>query len=298
MAQSMEFLTQNLFWDQKGYVVHLLTNAKSRPPGDDYLNLSTVEKLIYLKYYLEADGGVILGLCKSLLERGELTRTELLSTPLIDEIFIDVWESYRLLSTDLRQKVALREKVRKIRTNPYTRKTRIHKALAHVEPLVDLGLAVRNQTKTEVSFTPKKGMRSSPVAVLVECLGDIPNLERLFSEDKQFLISSDIYELSCQPFSQAQLSEQLRELILKTYSLLQTSPSGLVPIFVISDVACSKMLADHRVLPGPDCIRDELEKMKRECPSDVHFHVDMHGRKDFVVFSKNLIKDSLVGDYD
>jgi hypothetical protein len=99
MAQSFGFITSNMFWGWRGHAINILLEDTQREKIDDFLDLTAAEKILFLKYYLEADGATILEICKKLSSKGKISRNELLSTDFIDQIFINIWETYRQLTT-------------------------------------------------------------------------------------------------------------------------------------------------------------------------------------------------------
>ena len=294
MAQSFGFITRNMFWDWRGHAINILLDETTKEEPDDFLRLTSAEKVIYLKYYMEADGATILEICKKLNSKGKISRNELLSTEFIDQIFIYIWETYRQLTDDLRQKVQLRENIQKLRLKSYTYKTRIHKALAHIEPLVDLDLIARKEVKHEIIFTPKTIESYSPMDRLTQELDSIETLEKRFSEHQHFKIISNIYNLNSIDYDPDLHSELLRKEMLRTYLKARTEPSKMASIAIISDIISTKMLSEKGILIERLDIEKELDRLKSKNPRDIHFHVDMNGKKSFIVFSDELCNTAVM----
>lgn len=291
MAQSFGFLTSNMFWDWKGHALNIILEENPRNDPKDYLKLTLLEKILYLKYYLEADGATILEFCKRFMPKGNISRNELLSTDFIDRIFIDIWETYRQLTTDLRQKTQLRQNIQELRSRHYTFKTRIHKALAHVEPLVDFDLIERKKENNEILFSRRIINGYAPMDKLVEELKTIEYMELRFAKFQYFRIISDIYTLKPMQYDPQNDSKILREEILRTYLKARTEPSHMAPIMVVTDVVCAKLLVQKGILIERTHIENELERMKSDYSRDIHFHVDMQGKKAFIVLSDRLYKE-------
>jgi hypothetical protein len=277
-----------MFWDWKGHALNIIVKETPRNKPADYLELTFIEKILYLKYYLEADGATILEICKRLMTKGIITRQELLSTDFIDRTFINIWETYRQLTTDLRQKVKLKENIQKLRTDPYTFKTRIHKALAHIEPLVDFDFLERKEEKNEILFIRKNGNVSPPLDRLVQELNNIQNMELRFNKFQHFEIISNIYSLKPIRYNSQIHSKLLRMEIITNYLKARTEPSRMASIALISDVVSAKLLGEKGILIEQPQIEKELERLKSEYLPDVHFHVDMRGKKAFIVISDRL----------
>ncbi len=288
MAQSFGFITKNMFWSWKGRAINILLEESPREQLDDYLDLTPAEKILYLKYYLEADGATILEICRRLRSRGKISRNELLSSDFIDQIFIDVWETYRQLSLDLTQKVRLRGNIQKLKSRPYTFKTRIHKALTHVVPLVDFDFIERREERNEIIFVPKSSDSSSPMDKLTQELDTIETMEWRFSKFQHFEIIGNIYDLEPVGYDSDSHTDLLRENIIKTYIKARTEPSRMASIAVISDVISAKFLAKKGILIERPDIERELDRLKSNHSPDVHYHIDKGGEKAFIVLSDRL----------
>ena len=294
MAQSFGFITRNMFWDWRGHVINILLDETKKEEPADFLKLTYTEKIIYLKYYMEADGATIIEICKKLNSKGRISRSELLSSEFIDQIFIDIWETYRQLIDNLSQKTQLRENIRKLRSKSYTYKTRIHKALAHIEPLVDFDLVARTEVKHEIIFSPKFTKNYSPMDRLTQELDSIETLEKRFSEYQHFKIISNIYNLNSIDYNPELHSELLYKEMLRTYLKARTEPSRMASIAIISDVISAKMLSGKRILIERPDIEKELNRLKSKNTRDVHFHVDMNGKKSFIVLSDELCNTAVM----
>jgi hypothetical protein len=291
MAQSFGFLTRNMFWDWKGHAINILLNETSRESPDDFLNLTLSEKVLYLKYYLEADGATILEICKRIKSSKRVSRQELLSTDFIDNIFIDIWEEYRMIATDLRQKVELRENIRKLKSHPYTYKTRIHKALSHIEPLIDFDLIERTEEKNEIFFSPKTINEYTYIDALIGQLSTISRMEELFSKFYHFEIIANALNLTVSKFISNKHSEPLRKEIVKIYLKARNEPYKMASISIISDVISATFLSEKRILISRNNVEQELDMIKKDHPGKMNYHVDMSGKKAFVVFSDALVED-------
>lgn len=290
MAQSLGFLTKNMFWDDNGRAIAILLDETPRSAPSDYLRLTLTEKILYLKYYLEADGAVILEISKGLKEKGRMSRQELLSTNFIDHVFLDIWETYRQLTTDLRQKVQLKENIRMLRSKPYTKKTRLHKTLAHIDPLVDLDLVERLEEKNEISFCPKTRNSFAPIDVLIAELETVENMETYLSKSRYFKLISKIYNMEAIVYDPKNHSEILNDMIFSTYRKARTEPSQMASIAVMSDFIGAKLLADKAMIIERPQLEAQLDSLKAEIKRGVYFHVDMQGRKAFVVFDDKLFE--------
>lgn len=291
MAQSFGFITKNMFWNWKGHTINLLLDETNREKSDDFLKLTSAERLLYLKYYLEADGATILEISKWLCSKGIISRNELLTKDYIDQIFIDIWSRYRELTDDLRQKTSLRQNIEKLRSKPYTFKTRIHKALAHIEPLVDFLLIDRKEEKKGIFFVPKVANGILPIERLTREMNDIDAMEARFSRHQYFEIISHLYGMNPIGYDPEIHSGLLSKEIVKSYLKARIEPSNMASIATISDFISVRILQENGILIERLQIENELNKLKTNFDSDIRFHSDMSGKRAFVIFSDKFCKD-------
>ena len=112
----------------------------------------------------------------------------------------------------------------------------------------------------------------------------------LFSHSKSehFEIINSIYNLNAVDYNPKKHSEILYGEIFKIYLKARTEPTKMVSLAMISDVISAKFLAQKRILTNRIHIEMELDRLKTNYPRDVHYHVDMSGKKAFVVLSDQL----------
>lgn len=292
MAQSFGFLTQNCFWDWRGHVISALVLERTKI--DDYLKLTLEEKVIFLKYYLEADGGAILELCKRLLQKKEITRDEFLKSNIIDQVFIATWEAYKKQTTDLRERVELSTNIRELKAKPYTYKTRIHKALFHLVPLVDLDLISRIEEQNEIRFLVKEQNGQCYMQNLVNELSTIEKMESRFSHCEFFDIIGKTYNLPFESYHEPLHFNSLIEELLELYKLVRSEPTQLASIPVMADIISTRFLVNRKIMIEKLQIEKALDTLKLNHPTDIHFHVDKYGKKSFVVISNKLLAANLI----
>jgi len=288
MAQSFGFITQNMFWDWKGRAIVLILDITPRKKPAEYLKLTSEEEILYFKYYLEADGAAILEICKLFEKIGQISRKNLLSNDFIDQIFINIWGTYKLLTSDLRQKVYLKDNIQKLKSRPYTFKTRIHKALTHIESLVEFGFFDRIENKNEIIFVPRYKNGKLTIKRLINELETVEKMEKRFSKFEHFEIIKNIHCLDAKSFDPEIHSNLLWNEIIKTYKKAFTEPSKMASISILSDVISTKFLSSNKILIKKPDIENELISLKSKYPHDINFHVDKAGKKAYVVFSEKL----------
>lgn len=293
MAQALGFITQNCVWDWRGLATAHIVRNYPRERIDQYLNLMDEERTIYFKYFLESDGAALLEIGKRLLSWGPISRSDLMSPDraIINTAFIEVWEAYRNLTTDMRIRMELAANIKEQRARPYTRKTLIHKAHGHVFPMVDMGLLERTKSgANEVQFTPVPKSGVPFLQNLVNALQSIERMEQRFSQDEYFQIYAETFNIEYESFANEKHGTQLMNEIKATYRELQPSSPAFVSIPAIADVIGTRMINRKRILIERTNVERTLDRAKIDHSKDIHFHVDKAGRRTFLSISDSFLK--------
>lgn len=293
MAQALGLITQNCVWDWRGLATSRIVRDYSRNNVDQYLSLIPEERTIYFKYLLESDGAALLEIGRILLSWGPISRSDLLSpqNAIINTAFIQVWEAYRSLTTDMRLRMELATNIKEQKTKPYTYKTLVHKAQGHILPMVDLGLLGRAKSETnEVQFTPVPVTNTSCLQNLVNALQDIETMEDRFSQDQYFEIYAETFGIKCQKFATDIHADILMNEIIAVYRELQPYSPSFVSIPAIADVISARMINRERILIQRPDVERALDRAKAEYSRDLHFHVDKGGRRTFLSISDSFLR--------
>lgn len=294
MAQALEFLTLNCNWDWRGFATAKILEEIDKSNLHSLLYLSEIEKVIYLKYFLEADGAAILEFSKVINNLKTVTRNNLLSNLRgeMNQVFINIWESYKHLSSDLKDKMNMTENIRNLKNKRdlegwgYTYKTLIHKVQGHIFPLVDMGILTRKKLENnEVIFSTILENGKNYVGNLIKELESIEKMEYRFSRFEFFSIIANIFELNYRNYDQAKDFKLVSELIVNTYHSVKDQLTKLSSIAVISDIISTKLLVHYNVLLERPQIESIMIEIKNLNPLSLHFHVDKYGNKAFVVIS-------------
>jgi len=244
---------------------------------------------------LESDGAVLLHIGKRLLSLGAISRSDLLSpeNALISTCFVEVWEAYRSLTTDMQLRMELATNIKEQKARPYTYKTLVHKAQGHILPMVDLGLLARTKSGTnEVLFTPLPRSRPSYLHNLVSALQNVETMEERFSRDEYFQIYAETFNIKYESFSNEKHSGQLLNEIKSVYRELQPSSPSFVSIPAIADIISTRMINRRRILVERTHVERTLDRAKIDYSRDLHFHVDKAGRRTFLSISDSFLNSA------
>lgn len=289
MAQKFDFLTANCFWNWKGWVINAL--ARQEPPTmpDEYLTLTPYERVMYLRYYLESQGALILEFAKLFLEHESLSYKELSHDRYVEDIFLAIWQGYLPLAQQLRYRVELKDKIAKMkRRRSYKPDTRPHKFRPIIEPLRDFRFLIETDDNV---YSPVQLEAKVPLQVLVDELQDFEQVEIRFKRFDYYAIIAKCLE----PVAGEQTTtddEQLEAYIGDAYNHVKQGGTGLASINAIVDVVSVRLLCDFGQVVSRQRIIDVLETRRAENPYQVRFHVNRRGERAYVVIAPEAFTQS------
>lgn len=291
MARRFEFLRENMTWDWRGHVINGILQYLNKTETKDinsFLELVKLEKIIYLKYYLEADGAVILQLAKQIKEYGEISKNDLSKT--IHLLFREIYEEYIGLSNNFQKRIGLKERLKKIpKEKGYDQDTVHHKIKPHIYPLIDLGILSNPEIKNgDEIYRPVVYNKLSAIELLLQELNDFQEMEKRFNNYEYFQIIGKILNLKAADFTIESHSDIIRRTLKRGYLLLKENVTQMAYIDALVDWCCAKMLAEDNIVIGKQSVCDFIEQTWREKPQSIRYHVDYRGRKSYVIFSEVL----------
>ena len=288
--QQLGFLTSNLSWSWKGHVVRMLTTCNADSDPRAFLELSPAEQVIYLKYYLEGDGAILIALAREMLSRGSLTEEDLVQTDLLEQALRGIWKEYLDLSTNLTERVELKQKLQR---QKYDSSTRRHKTYPHLIPLEDMGLVVRSELDEGDIFAPAVFDGRTPLQYLVERFPTIRDLETAVNRGEHCAILADVMFAGHRQFSQQQDLTALMRTTFENYRKLRDSGAAIYPIDAITDASYAQMLANQGVLVTRQDIDGLFADLQEHHPQEVRFHVNRLGLPAYIVVADELVDQIL-----
>ena len=288
--EQLGFLTSNLFWSWKGYVIRSLAPCDSDVETSAFLDLSPAEKIVYLKYYLEGDGAILISLARELVSREVLTEDDLVQTDLLERCLQGIWQEYLDLSTNISDRVRLRHKLLR---QKYDKSTRRHKTYPHLIPLEDMGLVTRERVNGRDVFCPATSDGMTPLQIMVEAFQTIRELEDSIDRSEHCSILSCMLFPSQRRFSQQQDLAILMRTVMEIYRVLRSNGIAIHPIDAITDICYAQMLYRQQILVTRRDIDGALADLQTRHPKEVRFHVDRLGRPAYIVVDDGLVDSFL-----
>ena len=290
MAVKFGLLTENFFWSWKGHVINV--TCEKEKSQNNYFELDFTEKIVYLKYYLEADGAMLLNLGQQILENPKgISTKDFFEKPFIDVAFQTIIKSYLELTGDLARRTELRRKLGGLEAKNYKPYTRRHKLLPRLIPLEDLGLLTREITGEGETFLPLKQDKKIPLKILVCDLGNIETMEQRFKRDEYFNIIANTICDNVRVFHSDEHDALLFKEIAYAYRKLRDTGVAVYSLHAIKDIVCTRMLANHSIILGREYIIQLLQQLQKDRPYDVRFHVDRQGRSAYLIISEKLLEE-------
>lgn len=284
--QQLGLLTSNLFWAWRGHVVRILTPCDAEADARAYLPLSRPEQIIYLKYYLEGDGAILIALARELIARGSLSEKELVHSDLLERVLKAIWDQYLNLSTNITERVELRHRIQRENYDPTTRR---HKTYPHLVPLEDMGLLARHEADDGDTFTAVVNDNRTPLQSLVEGFPTISDLETAITQGDHTTVIAEVMCKRYRQFSDQDDRHILMRTSLENYRKLRASGAPIYPLDAITDATYAQMLADRAVLVNRRHIDKLFRDLQAKHPQQVRFHVDRFGLPAYVIVADDLV---------
>ena len=293
------FLLDNMIWSWKGHVINAVIQYLNKHSDDTsvYFSLERIERIAYLRYFLETEGALILKLAERFAIEGKLTYSYLKSD--IRNIFREIYEDYHDMAPDFRSRIRIKEMFKetqrrlKRKEQGYDPGTLAHKIKPHIQALSDLHLLSIDKKDGEEIYKPYLYKGVSPFDVLIETLCNLKQMEELFSTstDGYYSIIAQALNLNPNRYFAEIHEEILKQTFLYGYKIMKDKVTGMADIDALIDWSCIKLLSEENVLATRKDIEEFLHKMRQINPSSVRYHVDGKGRIAYLILElENDIK--------
>jgi hypothetical protein len=283
------FLLNNMIWSWKGHVINTVINYLGKNHNNDLASLTELtklEKICYLRFFLETEGAIFLKLADRFTKTGELSSLYLRDN--IQDIFKEIYQEYIDIAPDFRTRIRIKEMFGEMKSKrPYDKSTLAHKIKPHIQALADLGLLSVDKKDGEYSYNPINIGKTSTFAIIQNKLNNIQNMESMFSNDDYYPLIAEIYNLTPIPYSEDQ-SNLLKDTISFGYNAMRNPVTHMADINALIDWCCIKMLSEHSILVEKSHIESFLNKVRKISPSKIQYHVDGKGRVAYLVFQESL----------
>jgi len=290
--RGFQFVFDNMTWSWKGNVINAILTSLNKTYEDNvnsFYDLTKLERLAYLRFYLETEGAFILKIASLLKERGQVTYGFLADN--IEKILQTILKEYLDASADFstRRKIQdiLREmqKQTKSDTGDYDKSTKRHKVVSHLEAMEDLGLIVANEDNHDVIY---KSASVNDVEVLHRLslrLQTILEMEHVFVTDGYFDVIATALNLTPTRYTGSLHCEILKNRLITGYRIMRNKATGIADIEAITNWCCITMLSDDNLLVTKRDIQTFLDDLRKEKPGSIGYHVDGKGNISYLTIS-------------
>lgn len=284
LALRMELLHRDYHWKPKGQVINAIAKFLDR------LDLS--DRIAYLKYHLEADGGAIIHLMKKVREIGTLERSPFLLERGWESVLKDMVEAYLTEVLEPEQRYKLRQ-ILEGAEKGFTKHTREHRLNPRTETLVDLDILKRD-TKNRVTYYPNSINGEDTVKKFTEIFTDLNSLEDALSSDGNFFsLVSNLYGLSNKRINKEKEFKWLSTEIVNVYDLIRDDSFRLASLDALRDIVCINSLVTRKKICEWKDVDDIIQKMHDKSEKDLHYHMDDWGKISYITMtSKHVNKNS------
>jgi len=278
------FLRDNMIWSWKGHVINTVLcyiDKKESNDLDIFYELSLIEKICYLKYFLETEGAIILKLAEKFQKMGKVSYSYFKDN--IQDIFKEIFEEYMDIAPDFRSRIKIKETYNLVKIKErYDQSTLSHKIKPHIQALEDLGI-IKKQNDSEIYTSV-----GNSIPIIINNLLNIQNMENIFDKDEYFSLIAQIYNLPYILYSYETHNEVLKETFSYGYQIMRDKTTGLADIDALIDWCRIKMLSVNNILVRKRDVKDILNKIRLHYPSKIRYHLNGKGKISYLVLSEPL----------
>jgi len=297
LALKLGLLEKDMHWAARGHVINYASppldvmgttiretsqNLKKskRPFRHATLPLGEKESVIFLKYYLDADGAFLITFLKELGSGIDLS--EFLDSKGLESIFLQVVELYLSRVFDIRPRLRLR-KLTRYAERGYSRHVRSHKLVPRLEVLTDLHIL-------EKKITADRAIRYEPMdpvlRIFLDQFSDPLTLNIALKKD-YFERASTLYGLNTRGKASSDL---LINAILKSYEIVRDETFRLAHLDAIRDITCLDLLFSDNKLCEWEDVNRAIEDLHQKSERDIRYHVNDMGVISYITITNDFIR--------
>ena len=286
LAHKLNVIGSNNVWTENGHLVNLVATVGDRQWTDE-LTLTVDETLLHFRLFLEADGAALVFLAKLLLSERQLPTKGSDWNDLATDMFLAIYANYLAVTNPTADRMALRSKIDRLRSERYRGKSGAHKLFLHLQTLHRLGLVQRVSASYGRQYSASDESRAR-LERLIAAIPDVLALERVVEGDRQIEIAAQVYGLH-RPHEMLSPSEALRHLLPSYLRVVGTGVAicPLAPIIEATQV--SLLTSTSHLLRYADFIALLREAQPLHL-RDIRFHQDRRGNAAFLKLSDDLIR--------
>jgi hypothetical protein len=272
-ARGMGLLTRGWSLTGRGKAVAWLNHGA---PAGTSKELSREVVAILLKYYLEADGALMLRLLQIVFERG-LDQAEFTRDDSVEQTILAVLNAYLSIEANLWERTRLKQQIRTVERG-YKRETRPHKIGPHLIPLVHFGLISREATATGSRFFVMREQRER-LGTFLEALQSVEALEESIESSSLTGIVGKLLE------ARDSRAIEIGAVLAEAYEAVSEDVGGLAELATLREVVWAWAIGRGVLLPA-EAIDEFIQENVHAMPRLMKYHVDRRGDVAFIVIDK------------
>jgi len=286
LARQLRLINDNVVWTELGQVLHLVSEDRGSQ-WDAELSLS--ERILFFRLFLEADGAAMMLIARTLREHGQLPPPGKSWCDVANEMVVSVFTEYLEHTADPADRVRIRRVIDRRRASPYKGKSGPHQMFVHVQALHRMGLVEREDS----NGTRVYRLGSAPPALdkLLAALPNVMALEACVSEREWARVAGQVLadQFPSRSVRTAVIAdERIFEEVRSVYDSITGTGVSLCSIQSIVETLQIRSLAAGDGILGYSEVLSALERLRKQFPRDVRFHVDRAGRPAFIKLSAKL----------
>ncbi len=287
------FLRDNMIWSWKGYVISSVLSylGKDKLLEDSvgcFFDLEKLERIAYMRYFLDTDGALILEIARKIDEKGQVSYSDLAYN--IQDIFDKIYKGYKDMCTDFRERIRIEQRFKEMhkqmKGKNYIPSTLPHKVKPLIEALKDMGVLAIKKNKNGEFYESETYNGISAIKSIVQELQNFQTMEKVFEEYQYFYVIAKILNLAPTHYDLELHSKLLWETLLDGYLRMKDKVYGLADIDALVDWCCIKILSVDNILVIRDNIIQFLNDMRRKDSSSIRYHVNGKGRIAYLILAK------------
>lgn len=291
LGRATGLLHDSNVWTERGHVLGLIASAESATRGMD---LSVREKVFFLRTFLEADGAALVYFLHK-LALGQLLPIETENwNAIANDLFITTYRSYGFLSTDVTDRIRLRQLIQKRLARPFSgAHSGEHQCFVHVQTMLRLGLAEKAPEGTSRVYKCAEGRGSEDVRYLAGQLPDVETLEAAVKKQRWTEYASRLYAPSVAQDTPAgnEDDDSFYEDLFDVYRKVSSNGVPMCALRTLVEAVQIEEVVRGQKVGSFDKRLDDLRRLQRRHPKKVHFHVDRAGRPAYLKLDSGLHRD-------
>ena len=279
LAKALNLLNLNLVWTNLG---HLL-NITSGPSVPDFSPaLTSCEKILFLRIFLEFDGAALIFFAKKIAAERRVPGGDEDWLKLAQQLYLDTYDQYLQFMTDTQMRVKVRQLAERRRSKPFEGKSGPHQCLIHIHTLYRLGIAEKPEVGNARVYESEgsKHESRSRAAKLVEEIPDLRTLENIVSDRRWYEVANRVLGNAV---SQSRISyDDFVGKVTQAYGQIMETGVTLCPLQTLVEMMQIHSLEANFELLGYQDAMGLLRRMQNEAPKEIRFHVDRFGRPAYI----------------